>query len=71
MKRHILRYSDYEDADAHRVDEMERLITKNGGKVVKTIADEEDGTAYIGYLCEDKDYSKIVQAAEEEGWEIY
>lgn len=70
MKRHILQYPDYEDADAHKVDEMARLITQNGGKVVKAIADEGDGIAYIGYLCEDKDYSKIVQVAENEGWGI-
>ena len=40
MKRIVLTYADYEDADSSRVDEVKGIVAKHGGTIIGERASE-------------------------------
>lgn len=71
MKKHIIEYADYEDADSGRIYDASRVIEKNGGKVCGSRANEDDGVAYIAFVCTDENLPKILNGVKEDGWSQY
>ena len=70
MKRIVLTYADYEDADSSRVDEVKGLVTKHGGTVIGERASEEDNEATVVARIPVANVEALRTAAEEAGWEL-
>ena len=64
-------YPDYEDADQEQVESMERTVTKFGGVVRRTIANENECEALVSFAGIPDEKSDAFKAeAEDNGWEI-
>lgn len=64
-------YPDYEDADQEKVESMEGTVTKFGGVVRRTIANEDEGQALVSFAGVPDDKADAFKAeAEDSGWEI-
>lgn len=64
-------YPDYEDADQEQVGSMEGTVTKYGGVVRRTIANEDEGQALVSFAGIPDDKADAFKAeAEDNGWEI-
>ena len=70
MKRIVLTYADYEDADSSRVDEVKGIVTKHGGTVIGERASEEDNEATVVARIPVANVEALRTAAEEAGWEL-
>ena len=70
MKRIVLTYADYEDADSSRVDEVKDLVTKHEGTVIGECASEEDNEATVVARIPDTNIEPLRLEAEEAGWEL-
>ena len=64
-------YPDYEYADQDQVASMERTVTKFGGVVRRTVANEDEGKALVSFAGIPDDKADAFKAdAEDNGWEI-
>ena len=70
MKRIVLTYADYEDADSSRVDEVKGIVTKHGGTVIGERASEEDNEAIVVARIPEANVAVLQTATEEAGWEL-
>ena len=70
MKRIVLTYADYEDADSSRVDEVKGIVAKHGGTVIGERASEEDNEATVVARIPEANIEGLRAEAEEAGWEL-
>ena len=70
MKRIVLTYADYEDADSSRVDEVKGIVAKHGGTVTGERASEEDNEATVFARIPEANIEAFRAEAEEAGWEL-
>ena len=70
MKRIVLTYADYEDADSSRVDEVKGIVAKYGGTVIGERASEEDNEATVVAQIPEANIEGLRADAEEAGWEL-
>ena len=70
MKRIVLTYADYEDADSSRVAEVKGIVAKYGGTVIGERASEEDNEAIVVARIPEANVAVLQTATEEAGWEL-